>query len=217
MFAPAKAPDVPTSGANPGIGFVRSPRHRLPASECCHTCWDASRLMAFMGGLHRARQMAQAKTQRQYTALSSSVTVQTLKSVEKMYRPTIFVVFFCTSESSGAACVRRGKLLPVSVPLKGRGRMHKVVIEWVGTVRCAHAGGGGIEVRNLPQFTAILPQFFSDASIQFSPEEKSFSLFAVTRHTVCFCVLICPGGVALHFGVLLSTCPPWVNRISPSA
>ena len=54
---------------------------------------------------------------------------------------------------------------------------------------------GGVEVRNLPQFTAVLPQFFSDASIQnfqFSPEEKSFSLFAVTRHTVRFYVLICP-------------------------
>ena len=59
----------------------------------------------------------------------------------------------------------------------------------------SQSGGGGIEVRNLPQFTTILPQFFSDASIQkfqFSPEEKSFSLFAVTRHTVRFCVLICP-------------------------
>ena len=59
----------------------------------------------------------------------------------------------------------------------------------------AYNWGGGIEVRNLPQFTAILPQSFSDASIQkfqFSPEEKIFSLFAVTRHTVRFCVLICP-------------------------
>ena len=26
--------------------------------------------------------------------------------------------------------------------------------------------GGGVEVRNLPQFTAFLPQFFSDASFQ---------------------------------------------------
>ena len=35
-------------------------------------------------------------------------------------------------------------------------------------------GGGGIKVRNLPRVTAILPQFFNDASIQkfqFSPEE----------------------------------------------
>ena len=55
--------------------------------------------------------------------------------------------------------------------------------------------GGGVEVRNLLQFTAILLQFFSDASVQkfqFSPEEQSFSLFAVARHTVRFCVLICP-------------------------
>ena len=39
-----------------------------------------------------------------------------------------------------------------------------------------------------------LPQFFSDASIQnfhFSPEESSFPTFAVTRHTVRVCVLIC--------------------------
>ena len=39
------------------------------------------------------------------------------------------------------------------------------------------AGGGGFAVRNFPQFTAILPQFFSDASIQkfhFSPEENTF-------------------------------------------
>ena len=39
-----------------------------------------------------------------------------------------------------------------------------------------------------------LPQFFSDASIQkfrFSPEETSFPPFAVTRHTVRVCVLVC--------------------------
>ena len=63
------------------------------------------------------------------------------------------------------------------------------------SISCRVQGWGGIEVRNLPQFTAILPQFFSNASIQkfqFSPEEKSFSPFAVTRHTVCFCVLMCP-------------------------
>ena len=59
---------------------------------------------------------------------------------------------------------------------------------------CA-GGGRGIAVHNLPHFTAILPQLFSDASIQefhFSPKENSFPTFAVTRHTVRLCVLICP-------------------------
>jgi hypothetical protein len=59
--------------------------------------------------------------------------------------------------------------------------------------------GGGIEVRNLPQFTAIFPQFFSDVSIQkfqFSPEENlslsSLSLgtlyvyvFSYVLHVIC--------------------------------
>ena len=48
-------------------------------------------------------------------------------------------------------------------------------------------GDGGVEVRNLPQFTAILPHFFSYVSIQnfhFSPEEKFFTPFAVTKYTV---------------------------------
>ena len=57
------------------------------------------------------------------------------------------------------------------------------------------AGGGGIAVRSLPQFTAILPHFFSNASFQkfhSSPEENSCPPFAVTRHTVRVCVLICP-------------------------
>ena len=42
-------------------------------------------------------------------------------------------------------------------------------------------------VRNLPQFTAILPQLFSLASVQkfhFSPEEFFFTPTAITRHTV---------------------------------
>ena len=76
--------------------------------------------------------------------------------------------------------------------------------------------GGGIEVRNLPQFTPILPQFFSDVSIQkfqFSPEEKSFSLFAVTRHTVRLCVLICP---ACHLSgrTLFCFCVPKMSSTS---
>ena len=63
-------------------------------------------------------------------------------------------------------------------------------------------GWGAIAVRNLPQFTAILPQFFSDASIQkfHCSQRKTLSLpslslgtlYAVTRHTVRVCVLICP-------------------------
>ena len=52
-----------------------------------------------------------------------------------------------------------------------------------------------LQVCNLTHFTAILPQFFSDPSIQkfyfiiyFSLEENSFTSFAVTRHTVrCVC------------------------------
>ena len=67
-----------------------------------------------------------------------------------------------------------------------------------------------------PQFTAILPQFFSDASIQkfhFSPEEKSFPPFAVTRHTAGVCVLICP---ACHLcgSTLFCFCVPKMSSTS---
>ena len=77
-------------------------------------------------------------------------------------------------------------------------------------------GGGVFAVRNLPQFTAILPQFFSDASIQkfyFSPQENSFPPFAVTRHNVRVCVLICP---ACHLcgRTLVCLCVPKMSSTS---
>ena len=79
------------------------------------------------------------------------------------------------------------------VPKKGK--KHTVTVL---CVRSATTWGGGNEARNLPQFKAILPHFLSDNSIQkihFSPEENSFPPFAVTRHTVRVCVLIC---IACH-------------------
>ena len=63
-----------------------------------------------------------------------------------------------------------------------QGCFSRVIFRW---------GGGKIAVRNLPQFTAILPQFFSDAPIQnfhFSPAKISFTRFIVARHTIrCMC------------------------------
>ena len=86
----------------------------------------------------------------------------------------------------------------------------------IGRSLAGRLGGGGIAVRDLPQFTAILPQFFSDASIQkfhFSPEENSFPPFTVARHTVRRCVLICP---ACHLcgKTLFCFCVPKMSSIS---
>ena len=75
-------------------------------------------------------------------------------------------------------------------------------------VRCrtvlSYSWGGGSAIYRI--FTAILPQFFSDASIQkfhFPPEEK----YTSPSHTVRVCALICP---ACHLcgRTLFSFCVP---------
>ena len=95
-------------------------------------------------------------------------------------------------------------------------------MQGLGRVKPSAGGGGELRSTISSNLTAILPQFFSDASIQkfhFSLEENSFPTFAVTRHTVRVCVFICP---ACHLcGRTLSVfvfpkCHPLLGTVLPA-